>query len=44
MERMAVTKAMTRLPSLPSSNLAMDVLDGFDDTLLVSDVYGGILI
>ena len=41
MERVAVSKAFTRLPCLPTSNLAMDVLDGTDDTLLVRDVYGG---
>ena len=40
MELNAVDKALTRLPCLPSSNLAKDILSGTDDMLLPEDVFG----
>ncbi|CAK8684379.1 proteasome maturation protein-like [Clavelina lepadiformis] len=40
MELNAVNKAVTRLPSLPSSNFAKDILNGTDDLILPSDVFG----
>ena len=40
MELNSVGKAITRLPCLPSSNLAKDILNGTDDILLPEDVFG----
>ena len=40
MEINAIDKAVTRLPCLPSSNLAKDILNGTDDIILPEDVFG----
>lgn len=40
MEINAVGKAMTRLPCLPSSNFARDILNGTDELILPEDVFG----
>ena len=40
MELNSVDKAITRLPCLPSSNLAKDILNGTDDMILPEDVFG----
>lgn len=40
MELNSVDKAITRLPCLPSSNLAKDILNGTDDMIFPEDVFG----
>ena len=41
MEKISIKKAMTRLPCLPSSNFALDILNGHDADIFPKDFLSG---